>query len=233
MASVIVPKSDQLNADDLISGPRTVTITAVSIRDAAEQPVSISYEGDGGKPYKPCKSMCRVMVYAWGKDAKTYVGRSMTLYRDPKVKWGGLEVGGIRISHMSHIEQDRRMTLTETRGVIKPYMVRSLAATPPPATRAAMSPREPDGPQATPAVGERSEFDRELDEAMKRDWTKDLLDTEGGMMAEALRAATSAEEVDSKWATFADTIITMPPAYQQRLSNIRNEMRERLPEPPA
>src|SRR5262245_29461840 len=103
MRSVIIPKSDQLNADDLISGPRTVTIASVSVRPGTEQPVAISFDGDGGKPYKPCKSMCRVMVAMWGPDAKEYAGHSMTLYRDPKVKWAGLEVGGIRISHMSHI----------------------------------------------------------------------------------------------------------------------------------
>ena len=34
------------------------------------------------------------------------------LYRDPTVKWAGMEVGGIRISHMSHIETEKLMMLT-------------------------------------------------------------------------------------------------------------------------
>lgn len=126
MAMAIVPKSDQLNADDLLSGPITIKITGVTIK-SGEQPVSIFYEGDNGKPYKPCKSMCRVMVSAWGADASKYTGRAMTLYCDPKVKWGGMEVGGIRISHMTDIDSSITMALTVTRANKKPFTVRQLA----------------------------------------------------------------------------------------------------------
>ena len=72
--------------------------------------------------------MCRVMVSAWGADSKNYVGRSMTLYRDPTVKWGGMAVGGIRISHMSDIDGDMTMALTVTRANKKPYTVKPLVA---------------------------------------------------------------------------------------------------------
>ena len=125
MGAVIVPKSDQLNADDLIAGPITVTITGVTIKPG-EQPISIHYEGDNGKPYKACKSMARVMVMAWGSDSKKYTGRSMTLYRDPSVKWAGMEVGGIRISHMTDIDGAITMALTATKGSRKPYTVKPL-----------------------------------------------------------------------------------------------------------
>lgn len=125
MSAVIIPKSDQLNSDDLIAGPITITITEVTIK-AGEQPVAISYEGDNGKPYKPCKGMCRVMVNAWGADSKQYVGRSMTLFREPTVKWGGLEVGGIQISHLTDIKAPLTMALTATRGSRKPFTVRPL-----------------------------------------------------------------------------------------------------------
>ena len=123
MKQAIIPKSDQLNADDLLSGPTTIKITGITVRGGQEQPVSISYENDHGKPYKPCKSMCRVLVTAWGPDSSKYVGRSLTLYCDPKVKWGGMEVGGIRISHMSSIEATMTMALTVTRGNKKPFIV--------------------------------------------------------------------------------------------------------------
>lgn len=132
MSAVIVPKSDQINADDLIAGPMTVRISGIDIRAGTEQPVAIRFEGDNGKPYKPCKSMCRILVTAWGPDAKRYVGRSMTLYRDPSVKWGGMEVGGIRISHMSDIDKTLVLALTATKGQRKPYTVRPLAADAPP-----------------------------------------------------------------------------------------------------
>jgi hypothetical protein len=126
MRSAIIPKSDQMNADDLIGGSRTITITKVEIKPG-EQPISIFYGGDGGKPYKCCKSMARVMVSCWGADANAYTGRSMTLYRDPGVKWGGMAVGGIRISHMSHIDNAQTMALTETKGNKKPFTVKPLA----------------------------------------------------------------------------------------------------------
>ena len=131
MLQTIIPKSDQLNADDLIGQELTIKITGVDIRGGQEQPISIHFEGDNGKPYKCCKSMARVMVSAWGADSKKYVGRSMTLYRDPKVKWAGMEVGGIRISHMSDIQDEMTMALTVTRSNRKPFTVRPLeAATP-------------------------------------------------------------------------------------------------------
>lgn len=129
MTSVIQPKSDQWNADDFISGPQTFTIREVQIRGGQEQPVNILLDGSD-KAFRPCKSMSRVLVAAWGPDAKVYVGRSLTLYRDPTVKWGGMEVGGIRISHMSHITGKMQMALTATKGQRKPFVVMPLADAP-------------------------------------------------------------------------------------------------------
>ena len=123
MRDTIIPKSDQLNADDLIGGPMTVAITKVARANTAEQPIAVSFEGDGGKPYMPCKSMRRVMVTVWGPDAEAYKGRSMTLYRDPEVTWGGMAVGGIRISHMSHMDSPVVLALTATKKARKPYRV--------------------------------------------------------------------------------------------------------------
>ncbi|GGZ22001.1 hypothetical protein [Asticcacaulis endophyticus] len=127
MTAVITPKSDQWNADDFLSGPRTFTIRGVKINGGQEQPVNISLEGTD-KFYRPCKSMSRVLVSAWGADATAYVGRSLTLYTDPKVKWGGMEVGGIRISHMSHIDGKLQLALTATKGQRKPHTVTPLVA---------------------------------------------------------------------------------------------------------
>jgi hypothetical protein len=126
MTSAIIPKSDQLNSDDLIAGPITIKISSVSIKGGQEQPVAIGYEGDNGKPYKPCKSMSKVLVMNWGADARQYVGRSMTLYRDPTVTWAGMAVGGIRISHLSDIGEANTMALTSTKQSRKPFTVRPL-----------------------------------------------------------------------------------------------------------
>jgi hypothetical protein len=128
--ATIIPKSDQLNADDLIVGPRTIKITAVE-SGTPEQPVSIQYAGGTGRPYKPSKSMRRVLVALWGTDGNAYVGRSITLYRDPNIKFGGDPVGGIRISHASDIADPLCIALTESRGKRKPHRVEPLAAEPP------------------------------------------------------------------------------------------------------
>lgn len=123
MSQFVIPKSDQLNADDLIAGPRTIRITRVAGTGNTDQPVSVYFEGDDNKPFKPCKGMRRVMIAGWGVDASQYVGRSMTLYRDPKVVFGGMEVGGIRISHMSHLDRPLAMALTVTKAKRAPYKV--------------------------------------------------------------------------------------------------------------
>jgi hypothetical protein len=125
MSKVIVPRSDQINADDLLSGPLTIKIASVKVSPGTEQPVSIYFDGSD-KAYRCCKSMARVLVSAWGTDSAKYIGRSLTLYCDPKVKWGGMEVGGIRISHMSDIEKSLTLALTVTRANKKPFTVKPL-----------------------------------------------------------------------------------------------------------
>jgi len=127
LSKTIEPKSDQMNAEDFIgTGSKTIKITKISGNDDAQQPVSIYFEGDNGKPYKPCKTCRRILVSVWGADGKKYIGRSMTLYRDPSVKFGGLEVGGIRISHMSDIESPVTMVLSASKANKKPFTVQPL-----------------------------------------------------------------------------------------------------------
>lgn len=132
MSKSIEPKSDQINADDLVAGPVTVTIASVS-QGNAEQPVNVELEQYPGRPFRPSKSMRRVLVAAWGKNASAYVGHSLTLYRDPTVKFAGEEVGGIRISHMSGIEKPMEVALTVTRGKRQRFTVKPLEVAPNPA----------------------------------------------------------------------------------------------------
>lgn len=181
MSAVIVPKSDQINADDLLSGPMTIQITGVKVSSGQEQPVSMFFDGST-KAYRPCKSMARVLVSAWGADSSKYVGRSMTLYCDPKVKWGGMEVGGIRISHMSHLESPLTLALTMTRANKKPFTVRPMQATKPstaPTQPTAEPSKEDSGPGAVDLVSaaQASEL-ADLCEAAGRD-AKKVLATAG------------------------------------------------------
>jgi hypothetical protein len=118
LAETIVPKSDQLNADDLIGGPITITVRAVKVEKNEAQPCSIYYEGDNGKPYKPSKGMRRLLMMAWQTDdSQTFLGRSLTLWRNPDVMWAGKAEGGIRISHLSHMKGKEIFAITTRRGV--------------------------------------------------------------------------------------------------------------------
>jgi hypothetical protein len=125
IAETTVAKSDQQNFDDYLLGPRTVTVSEVKA-GSAEQPVEVHLVEYPGRPYKPSKSMRRVLVAAWGPEASTYTGRKLTLYGDPDVRFGGQVVGGIKISHLSHIAKPLALSLTTTRGKRAPFTVQPL-----------------------------------------------------------------------------------------------------------
>ena len=127
----IIPKSDQLNADQLIGGPITITVTSVRRGSGDDQPVVVHYEGENGRPWKPCLTMRKVLIFAWGEDGSQWAGKMLTLYNLRTVKWGGVEVGGIRISHMSHVQADVKLSLAVTRGKKEPIIIKRLDATDP------------------------------------------------------------------------------------------------------
>lgn len=113
LSSTIVAKSDQLNADDLIE-PITIVVTRVDKVKSKDQPVLIHSEGR--QPFKPCLTMRRMLIAAWGKFKDEWVGKSMVLYCDPEVPWAGKEAGGVRVSHVSHINEPVSRMLAVTRG---------------------------------------------------------------------------------------------------------------------
>ena len=115
ISDTILAKSDQLNADDLISAPRRIKITKVSKGDA-ENPVIVNYEGDTGRPFKPCKTVRRILAAAWGVDSSAWEGQEALLYRDPTVVYAGKEWGGIRVKALSNIPKKMIISLAKTRG---------------------------------------------------------------------------------------------------------------------
>jgi len=123
----IVPKSDQLNTDDLVTGPITVTIMGVK-RGSKEQPICVEIEGH--QPFKPCKSMRRVLIAVFSDDPTQWVGQQMTLFCDPSVLFGGIRVGGIRISHLSGIDEPKTFLLTQTRGKKAEVAIHPIGVTP-------------------------------------------------------------------------------------------------------
>ncbi len=130
IGDTVAPTSDQLDAVDLLAGPRTFTIARVDVRAGDEQPVNV-HLAEFPRPWRPGKSMRRVLLAVWGADSTTYVGRRLTLYCDSSVRFGGAEVGGTRISHMSHLDRARTIPLLVTRGKSAPYVVRPLVETAP------------------------------------------------------------------------------------------------------
>lgn len=124
----IQARSDQINADDLIQGPETYTVLDV-VEGKAEQPIDIMLV-ETDRAYRPSKTMRRVIVAAWGREGSLYAGRRLTLFRDPSIRFGGQAVGGIRVSHMSHIDKRVEVMLQTTRGKRERFVVEPLADPP-------------------------------------------------------------------------------------------------------
>ena len=129
----LAANSAQQNYDEYLAGPKTVTVAEVT-QGTAEQPVNVELVEFPGKPFKPAKSVRRVLAAAWGTDASKWAGRRLTIYGDPSVRYGGKEVGGLRVSHVSHIDKPITVALTVTRGKRAPFTVQPLpdAPAPPP-----------------------------------------------------------------------------------------------------
>lgn len=130
ISDTLAPKSDQLDAVDLLGGPQTFTITNVT-KGNAEQPVDVHLAGFP-RVWRPGKSMRRVLAHCWGTDAAQWTGRRVTLYCDEAVMFGGETVGGTRISHLSHIDKRKSIPLLIKRGKSAAFTVEPLAAESPP-----------------------------------------------------------------------------------------------------
>jgi len=124
ISDTLQPNSDQLDAIELAPGPRTFTIEDVS-RGNAEQPVNIHLR-ELDRPWRPGKSMRRVLAACWGTDASAYIGRRVRLYFDPNVTFGKEKVGGTRIAALSHLDGDKRVPLLVARGKSATFVVKPL-----------------------------------------------------------------------------------------------------------
>ncbi len=125
------PRSDQLNADDLLTGPVTVTITAARLTGDDKQPWAFDLEEYPGRPFKPCLTMRRILSAAFlneETEAMECNGERLTLYCDPEVKWGGDKVGGVRISAMSKLPDLNPFPVTERRGKKSTVTIQPLAS---------------------------------------------------------------------------------------------------------
>lgn len=130
LTETTAPKSDQQQYDDYLGGiTRTVTVSGVT-KGSLEQPVNVELSEFPGRPFRPNKTMRRLMVLAWGSDSSAYVGRRLTLCGNPAVTFGGKAVGGVEIAAMSDIDGPLTVALTATRGKRKNFTVQPLTAAP-------------------------------------------------------------------------------------------------------
>ncbi|GAB2970110.1 hypothetical protein [Nocardioides montaniterrae] len=120
------PRSDQLNYEDFIGSPRTFLVTGVKT-GTAEQKYDIQLAGES-RFWRPPLTVLRLLVAGWGDDATIWPGRGVTLYGDPSITFGRDKVGGIRVSHMSHLPDEKPLTvnLTATRGKRVPITVQPM-----------------------------------------------------------------------------------------------------------
>jgi hypothetical protein len=127
ISDTLAPKSDQLDAIELhLSGPRTFTIESVSKGDV-EQPVQVHLV-EFPRVWRPSKGMRRVLAAGWGVESSAWVGRRVTLYCDPNVRFGKEQTGGTRISHMTDLPGNKRLSvpLLVTRGKSEMFTVEPL-----------------------------------------------------------------------------------------------------------
>jgi hypothetical protein len=104
LTNALAPKSDQLDAVDLLGSPPQI-FTITDVREGnAEQPVNI-HLAEFPRVWRPSKGMLRVLAHCWGKTTAEWTGRRAELYCDPDVMFGPNRVGGVRISRLSHIEK--------------------------------------------------------------------------------------------------------------------------------
>lgn len=118
------PRSDQWNADDFVGGPRTFTVAGVRA-GTAEQKYDIVLEGHE-RVWRPPLTVLRILIKAWGDEAASWAGRRATLYRDDTIRFGRDAVGGVRVSHLSHLSEPLEVKLTEKRGARATHVVQPL-----------------------------------------------------------------------------------------------------------
>ena len=136
ITDALAPTSDQLDAIELVN-PRTFTIDSGS-RLGSRDGKTVAEIRLVGFPrvWRPSKGMLDVLAKCWGTDGKAWAGRSVTLYNDPEVTFGKDKVGGIRISHLSHIDGPVTVMIRGrgqgARKIAWPVQPLAVAAPPPP-----------------------------------------------------------------------------------------------------
>jgi len=118
LMQALAPKSDQLNADDLIVANKVIKFTKVLVNLQSEaQKVIVHYENDQGKPWKPSKSMGRVLAEILGADFAAWEGQQIELFKNKEITFGKEKCGGIQIAAMGALKNAVTVMITTKRAV--------------------------------------------------------------------------------------------------------------------
>jgi len=128
LQQALAPKSDQLNADDLIAANKIIVISGVNINLGSEQKIIINYQGDNGKPWKPSKGMGRVLTELLGGDPDKWVGETVELFRNKEIRFGKEKCGGIQIAGMSAVRNMTTLLITTAKGKKSSITIQPIAA---------------------------------------------------------------------------------------------------------
>jgi len=130
ISDTLAPKSEQLDAIDLIDGPRIFTVERVT-RNNTDQPINVHLK-EFPRPWRPGVNMRRVLGHCWSRDSSVWTGRRVELYRDPNVTFGKETPGGTRIRRLSHIDGPVDAPILLTRGKAGTWHVEPLPDAAPP-----------------------------------------------------------------------------------------------------
>lgn len=126
-------KSDRLNYEDFIMGPKDFTIVRLAKKiDQGTPKLLIFFEGFESTPYWPSKGMikCLSSMDGWGNaEFPQWIGRRMRLFGEPTVVYAGKEMGGIQISHISDIKSEYTTKITLRRGLRIDFTIEPMAST--------------------------------------------------------------------------------------------------------
>lgn len=120
------PRSDQINYEDFVGGPKIYTIGGVRV-GTAEQKYDIQLQGEE-RVWRPPLTVLRTLIACWGDDATVWQGRQAELYGDPSIRFGKEAVGGIRIKALSHLDEPKTVTVTVARGKRQKITIQPLQA---------------------------------------------------------------------------------------------------------
>lgn len=181
------PRSDQINYEDFLSGPKVYTIGGVRA-GTAEQKYDIQLQEEQ-RVWRPPLTVLRTLIACWGDDATVWYGRQVELYGDPSIRFGKEAVGGIRIKALSHLDEPKTVSVTVARGKRQKITVQPLQAPQQPTQPAQDAPNDADWYAAIEeATGDREALLQLHEQATQRGASQEVITAiiEAGKQAQSI-----------------------------------------------